>query len=88
MTLSSPKQYSDLEPFKMTVTGVVNGQLPAQSVTFRVGTQTVGTAPMMIVGANAEANLDCAVARADTIRDGADRANASDSAWAHRDGHA
>jgi hypothetical protein len=57
VTLSSPKQYSDLEPFKLTVTGLVNGQLPAESVTFKVGTQVVGTAPMVIVGGNAEATL-------------------------------
>src|SRR5204863_9479627 len=61
VTLSSPKQYSDLEPFKLTVTGLVNGQLPAQSVTFKVGTQVVGTAPMTIVGVNAEATLVAAL---------------------------
>src|SRR4030095_3882730 len=58
LTLSnSPQQYSDLETFKVTVTGGVNGQLPAQTVTFTVGTQVVNTSPMVIVGSNAEGTL-------------------------------
>jgi len=55
LTLSkSPQQYSDLETFKATVT-TVNGQLPAESVTFKVGTQVVGTVPLTLVGGVPEA---------------------------------
>lgn len=52
LTLSkSPQQYSDRVTFEATVTPAVNiGQTPAQSVTFKVGTQVIGTAPMLPVG--------------------------------------
>jgi hypothetical protein len=58
LTLSkSPQQYSDLETFKVSVSPVVNGQLPAQSVTFKVGTQVINTVPLVIVGGAAEGTL-------------------------------
>jgi len=58
LTLSkSPQQYSDLETFKVTVSPVVNGQLPAQSVTFKMGTQVINTVPLIIVGGAAEGTL-------------------------------
>lgn len=57
LTLSkSPQQYSDLETFKATVTSAAPGQ-PADDVTFMVGTQAMGTAPLKWTGAAYEATL-------------------------------
>ncbi len=50
------RQYSDLVTFEVTV-GMVNGEPPAESVTFKVGTQEMGTAPLVPAGTVARARL-------------------------------
>jgi hypothetical protein len=52
LTLSkSPQQYSDRITFEATLTpSTTGGPAPAQSVTFKVGTQVMGTVPMVQVG--------------------------------------
>jgi hypothetical protein len=52
LTISrSPTQYSDRVTFEATVTPLtIGGPPPALGVTFKVGTQVIGTAPMVQVG--------------------------------------
>ena len=51
LTVSSPKQYSDLATFTATLSpAVVQGSAPATSVTFYVGTQNMGTATLVSGG--------------------------------------
>jgi hypothetical protein len=47
----SPQQYSDPVTFEATITPLtIGGPPPALSVTFKVGTQLIGTAPMVLQG--------------------------------------
>jgi hypothetical protein len=58
VTLSkSPQQYSDLETFKATISSSTAGPAIAESVTFAVGTQVMGTAPLMWTGTGYEGTL-------------------------------
>ena len=52
LTISkSPQQYSDRVTFEATITPLtIGGPPPALSVTFKLGTQVIGTAPMAQVG--------------------------------------
>jgi hypothetical protein len=52
------RQYSDREAFEATVTPTsVAGQAPATSVTFKIGTQVMGTAPLVLSGGVLKATL-------------------------------
>ena len=58
LTLSkNPQQYSDLETFKATISSPVAGEPIAESVTFSVGTQLMGTAPLTWTGTGYEGVL-------------------------------
>ena len=51
LTVSTPRQYSDLVTFTATLSpAIVQGQAPATSVTFFVGTQNMGTATLVAGG--------------------------------------
>jgi hypothetical protein len=51
LTVTSPRQYSDLVTFTATLSpAIVQGSAPATSVTFYVGTQVMGTASLVASG--------------------------------------
>jgi hypothetical protein len=55
---TSTQQYSDRVTFEATLSpGIVAGVMPASNVTFAVGTQIVGTAPMVVSGGVLKATL-------------------------------
>jgi hypothetical protein len=62
LTLSkTPQQYSDLETFQATLAPAVPGVVSAGSVTFKVGTQEMGTAPLLLEGGVYRARLTAAL---------------------------